>query len=400
MLRIEGKHNQAIVYTDELDDNAAGQIKALCDQSFTQGARIRMMPDVHAGAGCVIGTTMTVGDKIVPNLVGVDIGCGMETVRISQRRADFPKLDSLIRRAIPAGMTVRDTPHSYAEQIDLSQLRCGAKLGLERGYRSIGTLGGGNHFIEVDQDEEANLYLVIHSGSRHLGLEVAHFYQQAAWDQRNGRSRYQQEELIAQLRREGREKEIQQRLKELKQDRAEIPFALAYVEDELFDDYLHDMALMQRFAAINRQAMAREILRGMHWDEEERFTTVHNYIDTEAMILRKGAVAAVSGQRLLIPINMRDGSLICRGKGNAEWNCSAPHGAGRLMSRKEAKESFTLSEFKKQMAGVFSTTVAKDTLDECPMAYKSMDYIVAQIGPTAEIEKVIRPLYNFKAGEE
>lgn len=400
MIQIEGKHNKAVVYTDQLDEGATGQIRALCDQAFTEGARIRMMPDVHAGAGCVIGTTMTIHGQIVPNLVGVDIGCGMETVMLNQKRADYPKLDSLIRKKIPSGMNVRENAHAYADEIDLSALRCGEKLGIDRGYLSIGTLGGGNHFIEVDKDDAGNLYLVVHSGSRHLGLEVAKYYQQAAWDQRNGRSQSQRETLIQSLREQGREQDIQDALTALKKDTSDIPFALAYVEGELFDDYLHDMALMQRFADLNRKAMVREILRGMKWDEADRFTTVHNYIDTENMILRKGAVSAAAGQRLLIPMNMRDGSLICVGKGNEDWNFSAPHGAGRLMSRKAAKESFTLSEYKKQMKGVFSTTVAKDTLDECPMAYKSMETIIENIAPTADIEKTIKPTYNFKAGEE
>ncbi|MEG2622681.1 MAG: RtcB family protein [Clostridia bacterium] len=400
MIQVEGKRNTATVYADTLEEGATGQIRTLCDQAFTQGSRIRMMPDVHAGAGCVIGTTMTIHGKIVPNLVGVDIGCGMETVTIEQKRADYPKLDSLIRKKIPSGMNVRETAHAFADEIDLLALRCGEKLGIDRGYLSIGTLGGGNHFIEVDKDDEENLYLVVHSGSRHLGLEVAKFYQQAAWDQRNGRSLLQRETLIRDLREQGREQDIQNVLIALKKDTSGIPFALAYVEGELFDDYLHDMAIMQRFADLNRKAMVREILRGMKWDEADRFTTVHNYIDTKAMILRKGAVSAAAGQRLLIPMNMRDGSLICIGKGNEDWNFSAPHGAGRLMSRKAAKESFTLSEFKKQMQDVFSTTVAKDTLDECPMAYKRMDSIIGSIAPTADIEGIIKPTYNFKAGEE
>ncbi|MDO4546843.1 MAG: RtcB family protein [Clostridia bacterium] len=398
MIRIEGKHSEAVVYTDQLEQSAAGQILALCDQAFTKGARIRVMPDVHAGAGCVIGTTMTIHGKIVPNLVGVDIGCGMETVRIDKRRVDFHKLDTLIRRKIPSGMNVREKAHAYAEDIDLTRLRCGGNLGIDRGYMSIGTLGGGNHFIEMDIDDEGKLYLVVHSGSRHLGLEVAQYYQQAAWDQRNGRSQVQKEALIGGLRERGREKDIEAELKALKKEASEVPFALAYAEGELFEDYLSDMALMQRFADLNRKAMVREILRGMKWDEEERFTTVHNYIDTHNMILRKGAVSAAEGQRLLIPINMRDGSLICTGKGNEDWNFSAPHGAGRLMSRKAARDSFTLNEFKKQMTGIFSTTVAKDTLDECPMAYKSMETIINSIGPTAIVYKDKRPLYNFNAG--
>ena len=401
MIEIKGQYAQALVYSDQLEAGARNQIEKLLDQPFAAGERIRMMPDVHAGAGCVIGTTMTIHGKIVPNLVGVDIGCGMETIPLADRRIDFPKLDSLIRQRVPAGMTVRDTPHAYAQRIELGSLRCKQALNLDRGYLSIGTLGGGNHFIEVDQDEAGTLYLVVHSGSRHLGLEVAQYYQQAAWDQLNGRTRKQLEALIGQLKVQGREQEISQRLTAQKKARlTDIPFELAYVEGELFEDYLHDMAIIQHFAMLNRQAMAREIVRGMKLTALTPFTTVHNYIDVQEMVLRKGAVAAHAGERLLIPINMRDGSLICTGKGNTDWNQSAPHGAGRLMSRKKARESFTVNEFKKQMQGVFSTTVAKDTLDECPMAYKSMDHILKHIEPTAQVDKVIKPRYNFKAGEE
>lgn len=401
MIEIKGQYAQALVYSDQLEAGARNQIEKLLDQPFAAGERIRMMPDVHAGAGCVIGTTMTIHGKIVPNLVGVDIGCGMETIPLADRRIDFPKLDSLIRQRVPAGMTVRDTPHAYAQRIELGSLRCKQALNLDRGYLSIGTLGGGNHFIEVDQDEAGILYLVVHSGSRHLGLEVAQYYQQAAWDQLNGRTRKQLEALIGQLKVQGREQEISQRLTAQKKARlTDIPFELAYVEGELFEDYLHDMAIIQHFAMLNRQAMAREIVRGMKLTALTPFTTVHNYIDVQEMVLRKGAVAAHAGERLLIPINMRDGSLICTGKGNTDWNQSAPHGAGRLMSRKKARESFTVNEFKKQMQGVFSTTVAKDTLDECRMAYKSMDHILKHIEPTAQVDKVIKPRYNFKAGEE
>lgn len=401
MLEVQGLCNTAKVFTDALESTALAQIQTLCNQAFTQGSRLRIMPDVHAGAGCTIGTTMTISDKVVPNLVGVDIGCGMETVRLAEKRLELPKLDALIRKRIPSGFSVRTDPHALAQEIDLSALRCRAACNLNRDYASIGTLGGGNHFIEVDRDEEGSLYLVVHSGSRHLGLEVAKHYQEAGFAQLNKGDPADLNALIAQYKAQGRDREISQAIKAWKtENRSEIPFALAYVSGELFDDYIYDMKLVQRFAALNRQAMVGEIMKGMKLHEEERFTTVHNYIDTETMVLRKGAVSAKAGETLLIPINMRDGSLICTGKGNADWNQSAPHGAGRLMSRAEAKRQFTVAAYKKEMEGVFSTSVDKDTLDECPMAYKPMEDILRQIGPTAEVRKVIKPIYNFKAAEE
>lgn len=359
------------------------------------------MPDVHAGAGCTIGTTMTISDKVVPNLVGVDIGCGMETIRISNKRLELQKLDKLIYENIPSGFEVRKVPHRYNEQIDLTELRCRKAIQLDRAQKSIGTLGGGNHFIEVNKDDEGSLYVVVHSGSRHLGLEVAKYYQEAGYKQLNQNDKADLDALIARYKAEGRDKEIEQALKELKSRvLTGIPYALAYVTGSLFEDYIHDMKIVQRFAELNRKAMITEIIKGMKLDVVEQFTTTHNYIDTEAMILMKGAVSAKTGERLLIPINMRDGSLICTGKGNRGWNYSAPHGAGRLMSRAKAKQSFTVSEFKKQMKDVYTTSVNKDTLDECPMAYKNMADIVSNIGPTADILKVIKPVYNFKAGEE
>ncbi|UWG96645.1 RtcB family protein [Dehalobacter sp. DCM] len=401
MQEIRGKYNIAKIFTDTLEEGAASQIATLCNQEFAKDSKIRIMPDVHAGAGCTIGTTMTITDKVVPNLVGVDIGCGMETIRISNKRLELQKLDKLIYESIPSGYTVRETPHRYNEQIDLTALRCLKAVKLDRAQKSIGTLGGGNHFIEVNKDQEGDLYVVVHSGSRHLGLEVAKYYQEAGYQQLNQNEKPDLEALIARYKAEGRDKEIAKALKELKsQVITDVPYALAYVSGNLFDDYIHDMKIVQQFAELNRKAMVMEIVKGMKLDVVEQFTTTHNYIDTEAMILRKGAVSAKAGERLLIPINMRDGSLICIGKGNKGWNYSAPHGAGRLMSRTKAKQAFTLSEFKKQMKDVYTTSVNKDTLDECPMAYKNMDDIVNNIGPTADIDKIIKPIYNFKAGEE
>lgn len=401
MIQIKGKYNEAIIYTDTVDSASVAQVQELCNQAFTAGSRIRLMPDIHAGKGCTIGTTMTVTDKIVPNLVGVDIGCGMETVRLRETHLELQKLDRLIREKIPSGFSIRATPHRYAEQMELGALCCASRVDLLRAERSIGTLGGGNHFIEVDRDDEGSLYLVVHSGSRHLGVEAAGYYQQEGYRVLNRTDDASVAALTARLKAEGREKEIPKELKKLKNlKQTEIPKALAYVSGELFEQYLHDMRLVQRFAALNRQAVVDEIIKGMKLHVEEQFTTIHNYIDTDSMILRKGAVSARAGERLLIPINMRDGSLLCAGKGNEEWNFSAPHGAGRLMSRAEAKQSFTVSQFRKEMADVFTTSVSKATLDECPMAYKGMRNILDNIGPTAEVVKILRPVYNFKAGDE
>ncbi len=370
MITIEGEHSQAIVYSDELESSAREQILTLCNQGYTEGGNIRVMPDVHAGAGCTIGTTMKITDKAVPNLVGVDIGCGMETIRIRNGNIELQKLDKLIYDSIPSGFKIRKTRHRFADDIDLNRLRCVKNINLDRAYHSIGTLGGGNHFIEADKDEDGNIYIVIHSGSRHMGLEIAKHYQKKAF---------------ASL---------------LEKDISDIPFDLAYVEGGLFEDYLNDMGIAQKYAELNRKAMMDEIIKGMKLKTEESFTTVHNYIDLDAMILRKGAVSATEGEKLLIPINMRDGSLICKGKGNDDWNQSAPHGAGRLMSRTKAKSCFTVNAFKNEMEGIYTTSVGAKTLDECPMAYKSMDHILRFISPTADIERTIRPIYNFKSGEE
>ena len=401
MIEVSGKYNQAKIFTDVVDQASIAQVIELCSQEFAAGSRIRLMPDVHAGAGCTVGTTMTITDRVVPNLVGVDIGCGMETARLREDRLELQKLDKLIREKIPSGFAVRSAVHRYADQIDLEELCCFRHVQMLRAEKSIGTLGGGNHFIEVDRDEEGQLYVVIHSGSRRLGLEVAKYYQEEGYKVLNQTDQASLDRLIAEMRAAGRQKDIQKELKRRKSQKlTRIPRPLAYVAGALFDQYIHDMKLVQHFARLNRQAMLDEIVKGMKLHVEEQFTTVHNYIDTDAMILRKGAVSAKAGEQLLIPINMRDGSLLCVGKGNEDWNCSAPHGAGRLMSRGEAKQSFTVSEFKKQMEGIYSTSVGRSTLDECPMAYKGMADILDNIGPTAEVVKVIRPIYNFKAGED
>ncbi len=398
MLELKGKYNTAKVFTDVIDENAISQIIELLNQPMSEGQRIRIMPDVHAGAGCTIGTTMTITDKAVPNLVGVDIGCGMETVRIKESYIEVQQLDKLIRAQIPSGFNIRKKNHRYLEKTDLVGFYCFHHINLERAEKSLGTLGGGNHFIEADRGEDGSIFIVIHSGSRHLGLEVAKYYQEEAYKRLNGSSRAETEALIAEMKAEGREKQIQKELKNIK--RTDVPKLLAYTEGDLFEQYIHDMKLVQEYAMLNRQAIMDEIIKGMGLHIRDCFTTVHNYIDTDKMILRKGAVSAQAGETLLIPINMRDGSLICTGKGNPDWNCSAPHGAGRVLSRGEARATLTLSEFKRQMEGIYSTSVSRDTIDESPMAYKSVEDIVSNIGDTVDIIDRIKPIYNFKAGSE
>lgn len=401
MLELQGKYNTAKVFTDVVDETSIAQVIELCNQGFVSGSKIRMMPDIHAGAGCTIGTTMTIKDKVCPNLVGVDIGCGMYTLQLKEKHIEFGKLDEIIRQYIPSGFNVRVIAHRLAEQTRLSELRCLKHINRDRAEMSIGTLGGGNHFIEVDKDDEDSLYLVIHSGSRHLGKEVANYYQNLGYEKLNRCDENEIKTLVKTLKATGKQQQIEAEIKKLKSvKRTNIPKNLAYVEGTDFDDYLHDMEIVQEFAMLNRRAMADVIIRQMKLHVVDEFTTTHNYIDIQNHILRKGAVSAETGEKLLIPINMRDGSLLCVGKGNEDWNCSAPHGAGRLMSRAAAKESFTVSEFKNQMRGIYTTSVNSSTLDECPMTYKSINDIVDNIGPTAEIIKIIKPVYNFKAGEE
>ncbi len=402
MLELNGKYATAKIFTDVVDNESISQVIELLNQPYVSGSKIRMMPDIHAGAGCTIGTTMTIRDKIYPNLVGVDIGCGMETVRIKEYQSDIDmkKLDDVIRSKIPSGFAIHNEQHPLAFYANIKELFCIRHINTERALRSIGTLGGGNHFIEVDKDDDNNIYLVVHSGSRHLGVEIANYYQNEAYKSLTSYPSEEINRMISTLKASGRKNEIETTLKQMKSKVTKIPKQLAYVEGSLFDDYLHDMKIAQRYADINRRAMIDVIVETMGFHVCDEFTTVHNYIDVEHKILRKGSVSAQDGERLLIPINMRDGSLLCTGKGNEDWNYSAPHGAGRLMSRAKAKETFSVSEFQSQMEGVYSTSVNESTIDECPMAYKTMEDIVNNIEPTVRIDAVIKPIYNFKAGEE
>lgn len=402
MIEIIGKFNTAICYTNELEPTAYAQIETVCNEHAFEKSKIRIMPDVHAGKGCTIGTTMTIVDKVVPNMVGVDIGCGMYTVNLGNVDIDLAQFDEAAH-SIPCGRNVWE---GRLERFDLTELRCYRNLkDTKRLERSLGTLGGGNHFIEIDADEEGNKYLIIHSGSRNLGTQVAEFYQGIAIDLNLGKEEYfkKRDEIIRTYKEQGRRSEIQSTLKQMAKEWEEkeptMPRELCYLYGEFMEDYLHDINICQQFAKRNREKMAEILLQKTGLVAVDTFQTIHNYIDVEEKILRKGSVSAKSGEKLLIPINMRDGSLICVGKGNKDWNYSAPHGAGRLMSRSAAFERLTMEEYEKQMAGIYTTCVNTATLDESPMAYKNMDEIVANIEPTAEIIAHIKPIYNFKAAE-
>lgn len=394
MIELRGKYNSANVYTDNIETEAISQIIELCNQEFVKDSKIRIMPDTHAGKGCTIGTTMTIQDKLVPNLVGVDIGCGMETIKLKDKHIEFQKLDKIIKQHVPSGFDVRSKKHELAKNLRIDQLRCAKKVNLNRAYLSCGSLGGGNHYIEVDKDQNGFLYLVIHSGARNLGKEVAEYYQKIAIEKLNGLNS-QKQELIEKLKKEGRQKDI-----ELELDKIKIQVvnkSLAYLTGQDFDDYLHDMKITQEFAMWNRKTMADVIVREMGFKVIEQFSTIHNYIDTSRMILRKGAISAYEDEKVLIPINMRDGAIIAIGKGNPDWNYSAPHGAGRLMSRSKAKESIAMSDYKESMKGIWSTSVTNSTIDESPMAYKPIEEILDNIGDTVDVMEIIKPVYNFKS---
>ena len=362
MLTLKGKYNEAKVFTDNVDEVSQGQIIKLLSEEIFADRKIRIMPDVHAGAGCVIGFTMELSDKAVPNLVGVDIGCGVLTVKLRDKEIDLGKLDEVIRKHVPSGFTIHEKEDDKNRYI-FSQLggdQTIAEVDKERAIKSIGTLGGGNHFIEVGRDEQGYLYLFIHTGSRKFGLEIAKYHQNVA--------------------------------KEMN-DRGE----LSYLTEQPLWDYLDDMKRAQRYASVNRKEIARAIINNMGLQTDSAFDTVHNYIDLEDRILRKGAVAAHKGTKIVIPLNMRDGVIVAIGKGNPDWNYTAPHGAGRLYSRGEAKRKFALEEFETEMSEVYSTSISQNTLDESPMAYKDMQEIISAIGDTVEIKTIVKPIYNFKA---
>ena len=369
---IKGKFCSAIVYSDGAEPYALSQVKAICDNPSAYGSSVCVMPDVHPGKVAPIGLTMTVGKRILPFLVGLDIGCGMTTAKIIRHRGmEFKKLDSIIREKIPSGFDVRKNLHRFSSDFDFSKLECQKHVQKEKTLQSLCSLGGGNHFIEIDKDDDGDFYITVHSGSRHLGKEVADFY-------------------------------LEQGRRALKNREEDVPYELTYIEGNLFDSYMNDLSAVQNFAALNRFAIIDEIVKGMKWKIDEPFSCIHNYIDfrCEKPILRKGAVSAQKDEKLIIPINMRDGIILASGKGNAGWNYSAPHGSGRIMKREDVKKRFTVSSFKSKMKGIYSSCISKGTLDEAPFAYRGIKEILEAIEPTASVLKILKPVYNFKAQSE
>lgn len=407
MIKIKGKYNTAKVFTNNIDSVTKSQIITFCDQDFVKDCRIRIMPDCHAGAGCVIGLTVDLGDKVIPNIVGVDIGCGTLTIELGKINIDLKALDSIIHKHIPSGRFAHEGRIVVFNK--LQELHCYRELkDIKHIERSIGTLGGGNHFIEVNKDDEENVYLVIHSGSRNLGKQVADYYQNLAIDLRSGREDYylERDRIIKEYKEQGNRNEIRRALKRIdkqfKASKPDYPKELCYLDGMWRDKYLHDMKVCQHYATLNRETMANIILKKLlnkSLDDFEHFETIHNYINFKDNIIRKGSISAYEGERLLIPINMRDGSLLCVGKGNPDWNYSAPHGAGRVLSRKKAKEVVTMKEYEDSMGGIYTTSVNKGTLDEAPMAYKPMNEIIQNIQDAVEIVKIIKPIYNYKASD-
>ena len=398
MFEIEGTYATAKCFATNVEEGAIAQVRVMCDMPFTEGCQVRIMPDVHIGKGCTIGTTMTIRDRVVPNVVGVDIGCGMYTVELGTDDIDLERLDSACH-TVPSGFSVWD---GRRKRFALQQLESYRHLkNTRRIERSIGTLGGGNHFIELDRATDGTNYLIIHSGSRSLGTQVAEYYQGLAVDLHSGYGEYfaERDRIIAQYKAEGRRSEIQAALQHLRHDEREpdAPRDLCWLEGQYLDAYLADVALCQEFARLNRETMAEVILEAIGVAPGKAFHTIHNYVDVDEMILRKGAIAAHEGELVLIPLNMRDGSVLARGRGNAEWNYSAPHGAGRVLSRTAARQQLTLEEYRHQMDGIYTTCVCEATLDEAPGAYKSREDIIGPISEAVDIVEEMKPVYNFKA---
>ena len=389
MIKIKGKRNSATVYAEKIDNSTKTQIASLLREEAYSDSKIRIMPDTHSGKGVAVGTTMTLSRRVNPSLVGVDIGCGMEVVILHETEVNLKKLDEAIHKSIPCGAKIHELPIA---EFDLKSLYCNDSVDITRAMRSLGTLGGGNHFIELDRSEQGELMLVIHSGSRQLGSDVASYYQEQAYryqckkmKRRSKHDCHSNDEYLCRAEKRERKSDVKVRYED------------AILEGELFDRYLHDISIVTAFADLNRRTIAKTICNEMGLTEKERFSCVHNYIDTDRMILRKGAISARLDERVIIPLNMRDGAIIGRGLGNPEWNFSAPHGAGRACNRTEAKFAFTVEEFQRQMEGIYTTTAQLGSLDECPMAYKPPEAILSQIEESVEIEQVIKPIYNFKS---
>lgn len=380
METITGAYTSAQIFTTDnkataIDQYAIAQIQRICDMEASKDCRIRVMPDVHPGMVGTIGLTMTIGKKIVPNLIGIDIGCGMTLAHIKAKKIEYQKLDTVIRNSVPSGFNIRTKAHRFADEFDFGALKCGSHIRADKAILSLGTLGGGNHFIEADKDSDGNLYLVIHSGSRHLGKEVTEYY-------------------------------LNEGQKLLKSQGLDIPYEITWLEGTLMDDYLHDLQIVQQFASLNRKIMLDELVKGMKWKMLDSYDCIHNYVDASAetsqtfgsAMLRKGAISSKAGEKVIIPINMKDGIILGTGLGNPDWNCSAPHGSGRIMKREDVKNGFTVSSFKSEMNGIYTSCISKDTLDEAPFAYRAMEDITEAIGDTVTIDKLIRPVYNYKAG--
>ena len=381
METIKGAYTSAQIFTTNnketaIDPYAISQLQMICDQESSKGCRIRVMPDVHPGKVGTIGLTMTIGEKIIPNLIGIDIGCGMTLAQIKGKKIEYQKLDTVIRDSVPSGFSIRANAHRFTGEFDFDALRCVKHIRTDNALLSLGSLGGGNHFIEADKDDDGNLYVVIHTGSRHLGKEVTEYY-------------------------------LNEGQKYLKANGIEVPYEITWLEGVLMEDYLHDLQVVQQFASLNREIILDELVKGMKWKVIDTYECIHNYVNASSEtidafgfpMLRKGAISAKAGEKVIIPINMRDGILLGTGLGNAEWNCSAPHGSGRIMKREEVKNHFTVSSFKSEMKGIYSSCIGKDTLDEAPFAYRSLKDITDVIGETVTINRVIRPVYNFKAGD-
>lgn len=392
------------IFTDLVDPKAVNQVYSIAKHPVFCKSKVRIMPDVHVGKGCVVGFTATLGDMVIPNVVGSDIGCGMLTVKLGNVDINLSKLDTVIRERVPSGRSVQEKVNAPV-YIILDKLKCKERLrNVDVLWRSCGTLGGGNHFIEVDEDEDGCKYLIIHTGSRNLGKQVADIYQNLAVDLHSYKRKLAEAEkrLIEEYKSKGKHRDIQNALEDLKKNfipksEGKVPAELSYLTGYDYYDYLHDMDLCVLFAKHNREYIASAILDGLGVSSSGMFHTVHNYIDTRASIVRKGAISATRGERVLIPLNMRDGCIIGTGLGNRDWNCSAPHGAGRVLSRSQAKEFVSIDDYKDSMKGIYSTSVCQGTIDESPMAYKPSESIIEGISETVRIDKIIKPIYNYKA---
>ena len=366
MKTVKGIYAEAKIFTDDVEEYAQAQVKMICDNQVAEGSRIRLMPDIHPGKVGPIGLSMTVTDKVIPQLLGVDIGCGMTCVKLNKDNAEFQKLDRVIRENVPSGFEIRKEPHHMAAEFSYERLHCARHVNRPKAERSLGTLGGGNHFLELDRGEDGSLYLVVHTGSRHLGEEVAEHYTKLAHTS-------------------------------LKAQRLEVPYYMSYLEGDEKEAYMEDVQTVEDYAELNRQIIVREILKGMKWKAVEQFSVAHNYLDASG-VLRKGAIAAEKGFQVIIPANMRDGMLLGIGLGNEDWNCSAPHGSGRRLKREDVKSWYTVSDFKREMKGIYSSCVGTDTLDEAPFAYRSLAEIAERIRDTVQITEILKPVYNYKAG--